>query len=59
MMDHKICFSEEIWIIIPKLSLLLLLNWSPGACEKHGLSSTSASELLEAAVVSVIYFSSV
>ena len=25
MMAHKICFSEKIWIIIPKLSLLLLL----------------------------------
>ena len=25
MMAHKICFNEEIWIIIPKLSLLLLL----------------------------------
>ena len=29
MMAHKICFSEEIWIIIHKLSLLLLLIWSP------------------------------
>ena len=29
MMGHKICFSEEIWPIIPKLSLLLLLIWSP------------------------------
>ena len=29
MMALKICFSEEIWIIIPKLSLLLLLIWSP------------------------------
>ena len=29
MMAHKIYFSEEIWIIIPKLSLLLLLIWSP------------------------------
>ena len=29
MMAHKICFSEEIWIIITKLSLLLLLIWSP------------------------------
>ena len=28
MMGHKICFNEEIWIIIPKLSLLLLLIWS-------------------------------
>ena len=28
MMGHKICFYEEIWIIIPKLSLLLLLIWS-------------------------------
>ena len=30
MMGHKIRFFEEIWIIIPKLSLLLLLIWSPG-----------------------------
>ena len=29
MMAYKICFSGEIWIIIPKLSLLLLLIWSP------------------------------
>ena len=29
MMGHKICFSEDIWPIIPKLSLLLLLIWSP------------------------------
>ena len=36
MMGHKICFSEEIWPIIPKLSLLLLLIWSPvNAHQKH------------------------
>ena len=29
-MGHKICFYEEIWLIIPKLSLLLLLIWSTG-----------------------------
>ena len=28
MMGHKICFVEEIWVIIPKLSLLLLFIWS-------------------------------
>ena len=28
MMGHKICFHEEIWLIIPKLSLLPLLIWS-------------------------------
>ena len=28
MMGHKICFDGELWIIIPKLSLLLLLIWS-------------------------------
>ena len=26
MMGHKICLSTEIWIIIPKLSLLPLLS---------------------------------
>ena len=36
MMGHKICFSEEIWIIIPKLSLLLLLIWSPAYRAKSG-----------------------
>ena len=30
MRGHNICFSEEILKIIPKLSLLLLLIWSPG-----------------------------
>ena len=28
MMGHKICFSGEMWLIIPKLSLLPLLIWS-------------------------------
>ena len=28
MMGHKVCFYEEICIIIPQLSLLLLLSWS-------------------------------
>ena len=27
-MGHKICFYGEIWLIIPKLSLLLLLIWT-------------------------------
>ena len=27
-MGHKICFCGEIWLIIPKLSLLILLIWS-------------------------------
>ena len=30
MMGHKICFVEEIWVIIPNLSLLLLFFWSTG-----------------------------
>ena len=28
MVGHKIYFDEKIWLIIPKLSLLLLLIWS-------------------------------
>ena len=28
MRGHKICFHGEIWIIIPKLSLLPLPIWS-------------------------------
>ena len=28
MRGHKICFYGEIWLIIPKLSLLPLLIWS-------------------------------
>ena len=28
MVGHKICFYEEIWLIIPHLSLLLLPIWS-------------------------------
>ena len=30
MMGHKICFSGEIWLIIPKLSLFPLLIWNTG-----------------------------
>ena len=30
MMDHNMCFKGEIWKIIPKLFLLLLLIWSFG-----------------------------
>ena len=32
MMDHKICFYGKIWLIISKLSLLPLLNWSTAIC---------------------------
>ena len=28
MMGHKICFYGELWLLIPKLSLLPLLIWS-------------------------------
>ena len=30
MMGHKICLNGEIWLIIPKLSLLPFLIWSTG-----------------------------
>ena len=30
MMGHKICFYGEMWLIIPKLSLMPLLIWSTG-----------------------------
>ena len=32
MMGHKICLYGEIWLIIPKLSLLSLLIWRTGQC---------------------------
>ena len=35
MMGHKICFYEEIWIIIPKLSHLPLLIWSSDLVVLH------------------------
>ena len=28
MMGHKICFYGEIWLIIPKLSMLFLIRFS-------------------------------
>ena len=37
MMGHKICFHEEIWIIIRYLSLLLLLIWST---DVYGMNTT-------------------
>ena len=30
MVGHKICFYGEIWLIIPKLSMLPLLIWNSG-----------------------------
>ena len=33
MIGHKICFYGEMWLIIPKLSLLPLLIWSTEARE--------------------------
>ena len=31
MMGHKICFYGEIWLIIPKLSVLPFLIWTTAA----------------------------
>ena len=36
MMGHKICFYGEMWLIIPKLSLLLLLIWSTADLQTTG-----------------------
>ena len=38
MMDNKICFHEEIWLIIPKSSLLPLLIWSTASLHPLALS---------------------
>ena len=49
MMGHKICFYEEIIIIIPKLSLSLLLIWSPGyieLCQSFGLQNSIQCNIL-------------
>ena len=35
MMGHKTCFHGEIWLIIPKLSLLPLLIWSSDAFKRY------------------------
>ena len=45
MMGHKICFYEEIWIIIPKLSLLLLLIWTTEYYLCQELEMVSSSEI--------------
>ena len=39
MMCHKICFYEEIWLIIPKLSVLPLLIWSTDVSLSQGCSN--------------------
>ena len=44
MMGHKICFYEEILIIIPKLSLLLLLIWSPAHEQSMNTSKSKESK---------------
>ena len=44
MRGHNICFNGEILKIIPKLSLLLLLIWSPVLALKHIQSSDSSDQ---------------
>ena len=41
MMGHKIRFYEEIWLIIPKLSLLPLLIWSTDVYGVCGITHLS------------------
>ena len=43
MMGHKICFYGEIWLIIPKLSPLPLLIWSPGMADNVDPDQTAPS----------------
>ena len=51
MMGHKICFNEEIWIVIPKLSLLLLLIWSTAYNYlKYSCSASASSKGLDQTV---------
>ena len=45
MMGHKICFEGEIWIIIPKLSLLPLLIWSTGVNFSHMVSEVFSHDM--------------
>ena len=42
MMGHKICFYAEIWLIIPKLSLIPLPIWTTGEGDYERLSASSA-----------------
>ena len=35
MMGHNICFCRELWLIIPKLSLLPFLIWSTEGSVLH------------------------
>ena len=43
MTGHKICFYGEIWLIIPKFSLLPLLIWSTvNSYFFKGISSASS-----------------
>ena len=53
MMGHKICFYEEICIIIPILSLLLLLIWSTDYV--NNIRCLNKNELLFVFVV-LLYF---
>ena len=40
MMGHKICFCEEMWLIILKLSLLPLFIWNTGSNSVTGVGSS-------------------
>ena len=47
MRGHNICFIEEILKIIPELSLLLLLIWSPDVSDKVEEYNNDSSVLSE------------
>ena len=44
-MGHKLCFNEEVLIISPKLSLLLLFIWSTVYCTDYVPIKDTSSEL--------------
>ena len=50
-MGHKICFYGEIWLIIPKLSLLSLLIWSTESPllirRPHSIKATNAIYIIQ------------
>ena len=47
MMGHKVCFYGELWLIIPKLSLLSPLIWSTDPPYKDNKPLNAVSHLTD------------
>ena len=54
MMGNNMCFKGVIWLVIPKLSLLLLLIWSTDFCAGSGAETFPYLKIINRQIIKVI-----